>query len=75
MKFRAAGLNSEGYSGECDQGLPRGFRFSVAQALGGRQAMQLRSSTQDGVGSAFYIALVCWTSQARHQSIALVGWH
>lgn len=74
MKFRAAGLNSEGYSGERDQGLPRGFRFFVAQTLGGRQAMPLRSSAQDGVGFAFYIALVCWASQARHQPIALAGW-
>lgn len=36
--------------------------------------MQLRSSAQDGVGFAFYIALVCWASQARHQPIALAGW-
>ena len=74
MKSRAAGLNSEGYSGERGQGLPQGFRFSVAQALGGRQAMQLRPSAQDGVGFAFYIVLVCWASQARHQPIALAGW-
>jgi len=81
IRIRAVGSNSEAYSDNREQVVAEKLRTSGVSCLschdsgrGGMRTMPLRSSTQDGVGFAFYIALVCWASQARHQPIALVGW-